>query len=79
MINLESMRITVILYHFLGRVIKFVKILQLEFFKIILDVYQKIKVFIICNCIKIKLVYCIFVDHFIVSYLKVILISKKSF
>lgn len=78
-INLISMQIVVVHYYSLSRAMKFVKILQLQFFEIDLDIYLEIKVFISCGCVYIKLVYCILVDNFWVSCLKVKRLSKESF
>lgn len=50
-INLVSMEIAVIHYYPLDRTIKFVKILCFKFFKIDLDVYLEIEVFIVYNFI----------------------------
>lgn len=73
------MQIVVVPYHFLGRVMKFVKILRLQFFKIDLDTISEIKVFIVCGYIQIKLMYCVLVDYVMVSCLKVKSMSKKGF
>lgn len=59
------MQIAVAQHLFPGKVIKFIKIIHFEFFKIDLDVCLKIKVFIVRGFIKIRLGYCVLVDDFL--------------
>lgn len=73
------MEIVIVYYHTLGRTIKLVKILCIKFLEINLNVYLKINIFIVCDYILIKLIYCVLINHIIVSYLKVKLISKNGF
>lgn len=53
--------------------------LHLKFFKIDLDIYSEIKVFIICNYISIKLIYYRFINNIMISCLKFKLMNKNFF
>lgn len=73
------MQIAIVLYHYQSRAIEFIKILRLKYFEINLNPYPEIKVFIVYGYVYIKLVYNIFIDYIMISYLKVKLIDIKSF
>lgn len=79
MINLISIQIVIVLYKFLSRVIKLVKIFLLKLFKINLNTVLEIIVFGICKCILVKLVHYIFINNVIVSCFTIYVIIKDDF
>lgn len=76
-INLMSRQIILIVYHFLCKTIKFVKISYLKFIKIILNTNLEIEIFIIYRYVQIKLVYYMLSNYILQSCLKVIFVSKQ--
>lgn len=69
----------VVVYYYLGRAIIFIKKLCFEFFKINLDIYLEVKVFIICNYISNKYIYHVCINHIMSSYLNIKPVDKKNF
>ena len=73
------MPIVIILYKFLSRIIKFVKIFYLKLLKIDMNIFLKLYFFGICSFILIKLIYDILIEKVIVSCLNIYIVNKEIF
>lgn len=71
MIDLIFMHIIIIPYQIPNNTFKLIKIFCFKFFKINLNTILQTKIFNTCSYILINFICYIFIDHIIVSYLKV--------
>lgn len=79
MIKLVSMQIAIISYKFESEAVKFVKIFILKYFKINFNTMPETIVLGVCDCVLMKLVYCILFKDIMVSYLNIYAIIKEFF
>lgn len=70
-VNLISIQIVVVPQNISDKAFKLVKRSGLKFFEIDLNTIPQTKIFDVCYCILIELVYCVLINHIKVSYVKV--------